>query len=91
MLQALALGSNTIKVTRGALEVSGGDELAGLLAHEAAHVHHKDSMLNLALIGMTGVTVAQGWWMKGWIWGSIAVVLWVFAMLKGVFFTWVTP
>jgi heat shock protein HtpX len=89
MLQAIALGSGTIAVTRGALEVAEDDELVGVLAHEAAHLHHGDSSVRLALIGMTGITTVQGLWVPAWM--VIFLVLLVFAGLKGVLFTWVTP
>ena len=89
MLQAMALGPNTIAVTRGALEVAEDDELVGVLAHETAHLHHGDRMLKLALIGMTGISSVQGYWMP--VWSVIAAVPLVFAGLNGVLFTWVTP
>jgi len=88
MLQAIALGSGTIAVTRGALEVVEDDELVGLLAHEAAHLHHGDSVVTLALMDMNLITTVQG--LLSWVWTAVVVILWLLAMIKGVFFTWVT-
>lgn len=56
MPQAFALGKGTIMVTRGALEVAKREELAGLLAHEARHLHVKDSVFLNAILGMNTVT-----------------------------------
>jgi len=88
MPQAMALGRGTIAVTRGALEVSKDDELTGLLAHEVAHLHHKDSMFTMALMGMHGITYVQG--MLAWSWVLVSGTLSLLALIKGVFLTWVT-
>ena len=59
MPQAMALGRGTIAVTRGALDVANESELAGVLAHESGHLHHKDSMFTAALIGMNSISNLQ--------------------------------
>lgn len=59
MPQAMALGLGTIAVTRGALEVATDNELAGVLAHESGHLHHRDSMVTSALIGMNSISLVQ--------------------------------
>ena len=59
MPQAMALGRGTIAVTRGALDVANESELAGVLAHESGHLHHRDSMVTSALIGMNGISHLQ--------------------------------
>lgn len=56
MPQAFALGTGTIMVTRGALELSEPEELSGLLAHEVGHLHFRDSVLLNAVLGMSTVT-----------------------------------
>ena len=88
MLQAIALGSGTIAVTRGALDISEGDELVGVLAHEAAHLHHRDSMVTLAVMGMNLISYAQVIW--GWAWGVVFVILLLYAIFNLVLFSWVT-
>ena len=59
MPQAIALGRGTIAVTRGALDVAEESELAGVLAHESGHLHHRDSMVTSALIGMNSISNLQ--------------------------------
>ncbi len=59
MPQAMALGRGTIAVTRGALDVAEESELAGVLAHESGHLHHRDSMFTSALIGMNSISNLQ--------------------------------
>ena len=59
MPQAIALGRGTIAVTQGALEVATDNELAGVLAHESGHLHHRDSMVTSALIGMNSISNLQ--------------------------------
>jgi len=48
ILNALALPSGQVVVMRGLLEEADGDELAGVLAHEMAHVLEKHGMRALA-------------------------------------------
>ncbi|MDH3663952.1 MAG: M48 family metalloprotease, partial [Alphaproteobacteria bacterium] len=61
MPQAMALGFGTIAVTRGALEIATDNELAGVLAHESGHLHHRDSMVTSALnsISLVQAVVAE--------------------------------
>ena len=48
-VNAYAYGSNTIVLTRGALEVMDEDQLKGLLAHEVGHIALGDTKMLLAL------------------------------------------
>jgi heat shock protein HtpX len=78
MPQAMALGRGTIAVTRGALEVATDDELTGVLAHESGHLHHRDSMVTSALIGMSSISLIQA------VVSEIAMAGFVFFMIVGV-------
>ena len=48
-INAYAYGSNTIVLTRGALEAMDEEQLKGLLAHEFGHIAHGDTKMLLAL------------------------------------------
>lgn len=50
-INAYAIGSNTIAVTRGAIETMSEDELKGLIAHEFGHLHNGDTLMMLVLLG----------------------------------------
>jgi len=78
MPQAMALGRGTIAVTRGALEVATDDELTGVLAHESGHLHHRDSMVTSALIGMNSISLIQA------VVAEIAIAGFVFFIIVGV-------
>lgn len=43
MPNAFALGKNTICVTKGLLNIASSDSMAGIMAHEAGHLHFGDS------------------------------------------------
>lgn len=43
MPNAFALGKNTICVTKGLLNIASRDSMAGIMAHEAGHLHFGDS------------------------------------------------
>ena len=88
MPQAIALGRGTIAVTRGALDVAEESELAGVLAHESGHLHHKDSMVTLALIGMNGVTYLMATVMQ-YLLPWLVVAMLAAVVIKGLVFTWV--
>jgi len=49
-IHGMALGRQTVAVSTGLLKMASEDELSGVLAHEAGHLHHKDSVLALALL-----------------------------------------
>ncbi len=49
-INGMALGRETAAISTGLLKVANDDEVAGVLAHEAGHLHHKDSVLALALL-----------------------------------------
>lgn len=49
-INGMALGRQTAAISTGLLKVGNEDEIAGVLAHEAGHLHHKDSVLALALL-----------------------------------------
>lgn len=49
-VNAFALGSRTITVTRGAMETLSEDELKGILAHEFGHLSRGDTLLPLVII-----------------------------------------
>ncbi len=88
MPQAIALGRGTIAVTRGALDVANESELAGVLAHESAHLHHKDSMVTLALIGMNGITYVMATVMQ-YLLPLLVLAMMGAVVIKGLLFTWV--
>jgi len=48
-VNAYAYGSNTIVLTRGALEALDEDQLKGFIAHEIGHIAHGDTKMRLAL------------------------------------------
>jgi heat shock protein HtpX len=48
-INAYAFGSNTIVITRGALETLDEDQLKGFLAHEFGHLVNQDTRILLAL------------------------------------------
>lgn len=43
-INGMALGRQTAAVSTGLLKVGSEDEIAAILAHEAGHLHHKDSI-----------------------------------------------
>jgi len=49
-INGMALARETAAISTGLLKVANDDEIAGVLAHEAGHLHHKDSVLALALL-----------------------------------------
>lgn len=42
-INALAVGSHTVAVTKGALDVFSDEELQGIILHEIAHIHNGDT------------------------------------------------
>lgn len=50
-INAYAIGSNTIAVTRGAIETMSPEQLQGLMAHEFGHIHNGDTLMMLVLLG----------------------------------------
>jgi len=48
---AYAVGSNTIVVTRGAVETFSPEELQGIIAHEFGHLYNGDTILLMILLG----------------------------------------
>ena len=50
-INAYAIGSNTIVVTRGAVQMLTPEQLKGVIAHEFGHLHHGDTLLLLVLLG----------------------------------------
>lgn len=49
-INGMALGRQTAAISTGMLKVGSDDEIVGILAHEAGHLHHKDSVFSLALL-----------------------------------------
>lgn len=49
-VNAFALGSRTITITRGAVETLSEDEIKGILAHEFGHLSRGDTLLPLVII-----------------------------------------
>jgi len=49
MPNAYALGSNTIVLTKGAIETFSSDELKGVIAHELGHIAHGDTKMTLVI------------------------------------------
>lgn len=47
---AYAIGSNTIAVTRGAIETLSEEELKGVMAHEFGHLYNGDTKVELVMI-----------------------------------------
>lgn len=63
-MNAMAVGDSMVCITRQALEKLTEDEMAGLLAHEAGHMHHKDNqtmIINYA-ISITAQSVIDIYW-----------------------------
>lgn len=50
VVNACALGYNTITVNRGAFEAFTDEQLRAILAHEMGHLYYRDSVKNIALI-----------------------------------------
>jgi len=50
-VNAYAIGSNTIVVTRGAVNNLSPQELQGVIAHEFGHLYNGDSLMMLTLLG----------------------------------------
>lgn len=48
-INAYTYGSNTIVLTRGALEAMDEDQIKGFIAHEMGHIAHQDTKMLLAL------------------------------------------
>jgi heat shock protein HtpX len=65
-INAFALGSRTVAITRGLMETMSDEELEGVLAHELAHIINYDSQVslllkfasNLYVLGVLGVIKA---------------------------------
>ena len=56
-INGIALGKETAAVSTGLLKVGTEDEIMGVIAHEAGHLHHKDGVFNLAFITASLPTV----------------------------------
>lgn len=49
-INGMALGKRTIAVSTGLLKTGTDDEIAGVIAHEFGHLHHRDGFYNLAFV-----------------------------------------
>ncbi len=56
-INGIALGKQTAAVSTGLLKVGTEDEIMGIIAHEAGHLHHKDGVFSLAFITASLPTV----------------------------------
>jgi heat shock protein HtpX len=56
---AFALGRNTVCVTRGMVHLAAPGEIAGVLAHEAGHLHFGDSIRLAVAISISRIGVAS--------------------------------
>ena len=50
MINAYAIGRNTIVVTKGSIEILRENQIKGLIAHELGHIIHGDTLIPLILI-----------------------------------------
>lgn len=50
-VNSYAIGSNTIIITRGAIETLSPEQLKGVIAHEFGHLYNGDTLLLLILLG----------------------------------------
>ncbi len=58
---ALAFGQGTIMITDGLLKTATSEELRAVLAHEVAHLYHKDSVVLIAIVfGSLATRLAMG-------------------------------
>ena len=46
-VNAFAIGNHTIAITKGALNTFNEEELQGIIAHEIAHIHYGDTIVNM--------------------------------------------
>lgn len=53
---------SAVAVTQGALDLLGPDELAGVLAHELAHIKHRDTLISTIAATMSGVLAFLAQW-----------------------------
>jgi len=49
-INGLAFGRKTIAVSSGLLKTAHDEEIAGVLAHEIGHLHHRDSFFSVAIM-----------------------------------------
>ncbi len=56
-INGIALGKQTAAVSTGLLKVGTEDEIMGVMAHEAGHLHHKDGVFSLVFITASLPTV----------------------------------
>jgi heat shock protein HtpX len=54
-VNAYAVGSNTIAITKGSVESLNDDQIKGILAHEFGHIVHKDTTIPLVLLIGNGI------------------------------------
>ena len=61
IVNALALGYNTIIINRGALDAFNDEQLRAILAHEMGHLFYRDSVRSIALIFSSSATRVVMW------------------------------
>jgi len=54
-VNAYAIGSDTITITRGAVESLNSDQIKGILGHEFGHLVHKDTSISLVFLIGNGI------------------------------------
>lgn len=56
-INGMAFGRKTIAVSTGLLKTGTDDEIAGVIAHEIGHLHHRDGFYTLALLTASFPTI----------------------------------
>ncbi len=56
---AFTLGNNTVCLTKGLLNISSTEDIAGVLAHEAGHLHFGDSQRLSVVLTASGLGIAS--------------------------------
>ncbi len=56
-INGIALGKETVAVSKGLLKVGSDEEITAVLAHEIGHLHNGDGVLNIALFAATSPTI----------------------------------
>lgn len=64
-IDGMSLGRQTTAISTGLLKTTSDNEITAILAHEAGHLHHKDSVLALALLVAGLPTVLLNYLLSG--------------------------
>jgi len=61
MPEAAAIGKNTLIISRALYETASDEEIAGVIAHELAHLHNGDSNRLGVAVGVSIITITITW------------------------------